>query len=166
MTFNEPPLKDSWSTEIKTGPRTSWSLWFTNVWKWIQAPTAPTQSPGDNTTAVATDAFVTNAVATGVATAIASGIGYGQSWQDLTVSRVFGTTYTNSTGKPISVNISATSTSAASTFTLTINGVGLLGQGGTTADGFCYITAIIPVGATYVATLTATATLTKWHELR
>jgi hypothetical protein len=37
-------------------------------------------------------------------------LGVGQTWQDVTSSRVVSTTYTNSTGKPIMVTISVTST--------------------------------------------------------
>ena len=55
-------------------------------------PTAPTANAGTNTTQIATTANVYNSV-----------IGFGQTWQDVTSSRSLGTTYTNTTGKPITV---------------------------------------------------------------
>ena len=53
-----------------------------------------TQSNGDNSTKIATTAYVQNME-----------IGWGQTWQSVTGSRSAGTTYTNSTGKPIQVCI-------------------------------------------------------------
>jgi len=72
MTFNSPPQKDGWGDDVKKEPQKSWAMWFQNVWLWIQNPTAPTQAPGDNTTAVATDAFVQAAVAGATSTLISS----------------------------------------------------------------------------------------------
>jgi hypothetical protein len=51
------------------------------------------------------------------------GLGVGQTWQDVTGSRVSGTTYTNSTGKPIFVSGRTTNFTTSTTITCTVDGV-------------------------------------------
>lgn len=98
---------------------------------------------------------------------IASGIGSGQTWQ--LVTRNSGTTYTNTTGKPIMVvyNING-STSAACGVDVSINGGAnirfvnhLAGTGPSAVAG----SIIIPVGATYVFTDFQVSAKNVW-ELR
>jgi len=101
----------------------------------------------------------------GMLATAASSIGVGQTWQG--PSRAIGTTYTNSTGKPIMVAITATCTSGNTVQGLTINGVAVYAGSvnvNTLASGFALI---VPDGATYV-TLTngGTLTLVSWLELR
>lgn len=182
------------------------------------ATTATTQAPGDNTTKVATTAFVTNvagslgtmstqnannvnitggsitgitdlAVAdggTGSSTLSANavllgngtsalqtvapgtannvlvsngttwasssfGLGYGQTWQNVT--RTAGTTYTNSTGKPICLVITTVFTVRAFglisvTFSNGVS-VGVLGESYSTVGQQASGSIIIPVGETY-----------------
>ena len=76
----------------------------------------------------------------GQALAAMSSLGYGQTWQ--TVTRVSGTTYYNTTGKPIQTTISAPNTG---TFGLTINGI-LTFASFATASMYCVI---IPTGNSY-----------------
>jgi hypothetical protein len=90
--------------------------------------------------------------------AVTSGIGVGQTWQDVTSSRSSGVTYTNSTGKPIMVNIGENTNSAA---TLTVGGVQVAQSTITGGDGT--MSAIVPNGTTYVATFGG---LNFWAELR
>ena len=102
---------------------------------------------------------------TGTANSLNAGIGVNQTWTS--VARAIGTTYTNSTGKPISVAITATCSSATTVQGLTINGTvvyaGSVGDAGT-ASGFSLI---VPNGATYVTvTNGGTLTLVTWYELR
>ena len=101
----------------------------------------------------------------------AGGLGVGQTWQDVTGSRVSGTTYTNSTGKPIVVNVvSDPGSSFGAILTATISGVSfIIGQdansgGGNQAAG----NVIVPNGATYsiVASGSGVSGFTSWHELR
>jgi hypothetical protein len=92
-----------------------------------------------------------------------SGIGYGQTWQDVTGSRALGTTYTNSTGKPIFVSILVTFSNGSSA-TLVVNGVTAsiannFAGGGDSAE------AIIPPAATYSIS-GPYASLASWSELR
>ena len=83
-----------------------------------------------------------------------------QSWQNVTGSRALGTTYTNSTGRPIIVAIN---TFGAGTTTITIGGVAVqiayCWAGHTDGGGW----AIVPVGVTYVV---SGASLGNWYELR
>ena len=94
-------------------------------------------------------------------------IGVGQTWQNVTSSRVTGTTYTNSTGKPIQVNVVMGSyTDAAVYMTLTVDGLDVAkygyGRAGAGSNGNGTCTAIVPNGSTYVVT----GTWTYWYELR
>ena len=89
-------------------------------------------------------------------------IGVGQTWQNVTASRVTGTTYTNSTGKPIFISAYGVFISNNTT-TLVINGVNVQLDG--VDQGFTYpkVVAIIPNGATYSITGWNAG---KWFELR
>jgi hypothetical protein len=87
-----------------------------------------------------------------------SSIGYGQTWQNLTGSRALGTTYYNTTGKPIALSENPTTNTAQ---TITINGVALT-SGAPAQVGQPFF--VIPVGASY--SIAATATVAYWLELR
>ena len=90
-------------------------------------------------------------------------IGVVQTWQDVTASRVSGTTYTNSTEKPIMVSISGQSTSGAS-HNITVNGILIIvGGGGAMLRPSSQV--IVPTGSTYSVSITNTAGLI-WAELR
>jgi hypothetical protein len=97
-----------------------------------------------------------------------SPIGTGQTWQDVTASRVIGTTYTNTTGKPIMVSIYTVTTGASSIVTLTVGGVAMAKQLGDTTNGGAAssISAIVPNGVTYVLSGGRTLTGGLWAELR
>lgn len=83
----------------------------------------------------------------GQALAAMQSLGYGQTWQN--VSRTNGTTYYNTTGKPIMLIFGQSSASAGS-FTLTVNGVTLPTTfGWTSASAFGGGGIIIPAGASY-----------------
>lgn len=92
----------------------------------------------------------------GQALAALSSIGYGQTWQTFTsVTRVIGTTYYNTTGKPITV-IAQTSGTAASA---TVNGVNIVTGGAISSP----VTFIVPAGGSYSYNA---GTFTSWAELR
>jgi hypothetical protein len=63
------------------------------------APTAPTQAASDNSTKIATTAFVTAAVAD------IEPVGVDQEWQDVKASRASNTSYQNTTGRTITAAI-------------------------------------------------------------
>jgi hypothetical protein len=90
-------------------------------------------------------------------------IGVGQTWQDVTGSRVANTTYTNSTGKPIFVAIYYFTASGSDALLITVGGVAIrvshttAVSGGVSAEGGV----LIPAGATYSSNFRTT-----WWELR
>jgi hypothetical protein len=98
-------------------------------------------------------------------------LGVGQSWTDVTASRLIGTTYTNSTGSPIEVAVSCRNTSANAGWGifLTIDGattIGTTGVAGGVSDGYWKTaSAIVPNGSTYSVTL-SDANYISWRELR
>lgn len=65
--------------------------------------TGTTQSNGDNTTKIATTAYVQN-----------MSLGWGQTWQDVASSRAVNTAYQNTTGKPIVFSIQPVGNSSGS----------------------------------------------------
>ena len=91
-------------------------------------------------------------------------LGVGQTWQDVTASRVSGQTYTNNTGKPIQVVISVFSTNSPESNVLNVGGVTLLdgdlGVGGMiSTQSF-----VVPSGVSY--SFTTTTQIRSWSELR
>ena len=95
----------------------------------------------------------------GQAWAAMASLGYGQTWQDVKTSpgRSTGTTYYNTTGKPIVVSLVC---SAVSSTSVTVNGNVL---------GYLNLNAlqhfIVPPGGSYVISAAGT-TVTNWWELR
>jgi hypothetical protein len=101
---------------------------------------------------------------TGTANSLNAGIGVNQTWTS--VARVIGTTYTNSTGKPIMVAITYTSSASSTVQGLTINGAAVYCAGSEVGNGSGF-SLIVPDGATYVTlTNSGTLTLVSWSELR
>lgn len=106
------------------------------------------------------------------AAAAGGGVGISQTWQNMTASRALATTYTNSTGVPIAVEVTLMSTTSGQlSITPTVDGVSL----GQTiypagASGFAFSRAfIVPPGSTYsigTASSSATPSLSRWVELR
>jgi hypothetical protein len=84
-----------------------------------------------------------------------SSLGYGQTYQDVKASRVSGTTYYNTTGKPIAV---FAGTASGGVTSASVNGVNTVPA----AVGFTAVL-IVPPGQSYSITLT---TVSVWTELR
>ncbi len=159
--WKEPGIEDAVSL---TGNQT-----IDGIKTFNSSPIAPTPAVGDNSTKVATTAFVQANAGVDVATSaeIRTGtnntksitplgytettLGWGQTWQDVTVSRSAGVTYTNTSGKPIQVIIQDNGTLGAQV-TITINGTITFSdtQGSGVTKPCVY--AIIPNGNTYSAT--------------
>lgn len=104
----------------------------------------------------------------GQALAALSSLGYGQTWQSVSGSRAVGTTYYNTTGRPIAANITATMSSGTQSLVMTINGEAIPGPTSINASSQpASILVIIPAGASYVLSASAgTATIGTWKELR
>lgn len=81
-------------------------------------------------------------------------LGDGQTWQNLTASRVSGTTYTNTTGRPIFVQASITTGSV----TAYCNGISIVPNG-------IYAAFVVPNGGTYSIAWTNNLNAV-WAELR
>jgi len=84
-------------------------------------------------------------------------LGLGQTWQDVTVSRVNGITYTNSTGKPIEVMVVL----SADYPQLYVNGL----QIAQVSSGVRNVFFIVPNSQTYKVTF-GTGSIASWSELR
>lgn len=97
-------------------------------------------------------------------------LGFGQTWQDVSGSRVFGSTYYNNTNKPIQVKVYPTPSTATITINCSLNG------GGSFVIGVCALPSgaavaigdvIIPPWNSYVITQSGgTGGLQQWRELR
>ena len=117
---------------------------------------------GAITTAKITDANITQAK---LASAVLP-LGVGQTWQDMTGSRAIGTTYTNSTGRPIYVLVSVSQNTSGIGINGSIAGLAINTHqdngSGSTGPFF----GIIPNGVTYVISTEPGKTLNSWLELR
>ena len=89
--------------------------------------------------------------------------GLGQTWQSVGASRATGTTYYNTTGKPICVIVTQ-AVSATSTFTTTVSGV--TNTYANSGANQAYVTAsfIVIPGGTY--SVSAAVNILYWNELR
>lgn len=95
-------------------------------------------------------------------------LGVGQTWQNVTASRAVGTTYTNTTGRPIFVSVYFAAMDPGREVLLTVAGQQVsTGQSSNTHDRVT-ISALVPAGATYAVTARfgSTQTLLHWYELR
>jgi hypothetical protein len=122
-------------------------------------PAAPTPTTSTNSTQIATTEFVQSVVAA------APIIGVGQTWQDVASSRSSnGTTYTNTTGKPISVAFTPGG-GATLNVTYRVNGAVIASTYISSANAIYFpFSFIVPSGSTY--SITSDRGTTYWSELR
>ena len=95
-----------------------------------------------------------------------SSLGYGQTWQSVTGFRSTGTTYYNTTSKPIQFVVNFAYAAGGSNVTITINGVSFTldsapGNMNSLKGAFT-----VPVGNSYLATNNSGVTVNNWLELR
>jgi len=103
----------------------------------------------------------------GQAMAAMQSLGFGQTWQNLTGGRAVGTTYYNTTNRPITVAAAFTNSSANTYFGLTINGVSVYAGANNNAGQVGAFSIVVPPNASYVTiTNTGTLNLINWDELR
>lgn len=95
-----------------------------------------------------------------------SAFGAGQSYRDMTASRVLGTTYYNTTNRPMFVMVLMLNT--------IVNAIVLWNVGGITLSGFSLATAtgtyypqwfVVPAGSSYSCSMNGAPTLNTWAEL-
>lgn len=102
----------------------------------------------------------------GNALAAMSGLGYGQTWQDVKASRALTTTYYNTTGRPITISVATTNSISGTTRNLNINSANIAIASGAATD-HVWFTAVVPPGASYFVSMSAgTQAITNWSELR
>jgi hypothetical protein len=117
-------------------------------------PLAPTATAGTNTTQIATTAFVNSAA-----------IGIGQTWQDVSGSRVANTTYQNTTSSPIMVYIAITSSTARPVQVSVDNTTWIdVGRLQASDQNVRYAEFIVPPNHYYK--IDGSATISVWSELR
>lgn len=122
-------------------------------------------SPTLVTPALGTPSALVGTNITGTANSLNAGLGVNQTWQS--VIRAIGTTYTNSTGKPITVALTYSCTVANTVQGLVISGATVYASSVNIATFPGGFSLIVPDGATYVTTTNAgTLTLVSWAELR
>ena len=119
------------------------------------------QTTGTSTDLPMSQAAVTNAINS-------SSIGVGQTWQNVTASRAFATTYTNTTGRPITVNVGTVRRpDITATMTATVGGVSFdVDFTSSGAQNRLIGVFIVPSGATYQVSTDQAFSLQQWMELR
>lgn len=93
--------------------------------------------------------------------------GVGQTWKDVTASRTFNVTYTNTTGKPIIISVCAGNQSSVA-FNVLVDNISVAhiqGSGPTTVQRSTHV--VIPAGSTYLVNRESTlSNISYWKELR
>lgn len=92
-------------------------------------------------------------------------LGVDQTWQDVKSSRSSGSTYTNNTGKPITVVVSIRDANVFSGVLVTVAGVVIIDVDDVGASGTTPYTFIVPTGSTYSVNVNSN-TIRRWAELR
>lgn len=92
-------------------------------------------------------------------------VGVGQSWYNVTGSRVSGQIYTNNTEKPMQISIVIRDSGSVSPVSLTIGGVLVFSIPDFSVMQYISLDKIIPVGATYTLNAGNNPIIT-WAELR
>ena len=102
---------------------------------------------------------------------ISSGLGYGQTWQDVLSGKSIGNSYQNTTGKPIFVSVTGIASGVAGNMLLDVSADGVswltVSFGGNNYTGGDYenVQAIVPSGH-YYRIKSGSNTLYSWTELR
>ena len=121
-------------------------------------PTAPTAAAGTNTAQLATTAFVK-------AKSELDSIGVGQTWQDVTGSRGNGTTYTNTTGKPIFINLYGIGTGSNCSVSVVVDSIVSCADADSLAGYPLAASGLVPNGSTFKYNWSNTGSI-KLTELR
>ena len=109
---------------------------------------------------------MTGTVGSGVTIGSDVALSFGQTYTDVTSSRALSTQYTNSTNKPIFVQVVAT-TGTGGDMRLQIGGVNPPAAiYVNVANGRSSLSGIVPAGATYIINIAGSVTLRSWMEVR
>ena len=105
--------------------------------------------------------------AAGLSASVAgTAIGIGQTWQDVIGSRTSGTTYTNSTGKPIMVAVGRSASGISTELNAFVGGIKVAFIKGDSTNGLSSgsCSFIVPNGSTY--SVSSSSGFNFWSELR
>jgi hypothetical protein len=106
----------------------------------------------------------------GQALAAMSSLGYGQTWQSfvLGTTRIHGTTYYNTTGRPIQLSLVGAQSSSGQEGAVFVNGVSHVSSSTMAAGAWVSVHGIVvpPGGAYYSSQLAGSWTPSNWRELR
>ena len=102
----------------------------------------------------------------GQALAAMSSLGYSQTVQNVTGSRALGTTYYNTTGRPIAVAVTSSVNNIGNAANLTINGQTYTGASAYISSASSNVFGIVPPGGSYSSNVSSGGVLTTWHETR
>lgn len=98
-----------------------------------------------------------------------AGLGWSQTWQDVSASRNVGLQYVNSTGRPVIVSVTiipnAANTQYAELFVDSVS-VAVAGNNISTQRNYTQLVAVVPDGSTYEVSQVGTVTISRWAELR
>ena len=99
---------------------------------------------------------------------IVTPLGVGQTWQDVktTPGRVTGSTYTNTSGRPIVIHAVMSNASGGTGYMTVVVGGVTLNSPSTVTGGYAQLQAVVPEGSTYLVPTIASWTLIQWVELR
>lgn len=92
-------------------------------------------------------------------------LGVGQTWVDVSSSRSSGSTYTNNTGKPITVIVSIRDANIFSGVLVYVGGVVIINVDDVGAQGTAPYTFIVPNNTSYLVNVNSN-TIRQWTELR
>lgn len=159
---------------MSSGAGDIWGAW--KEWATTDAATpwnAPLVSQGAAEAGTSTDGNVKwspERVAQAIAALAPPSIGIGQTWQDMTASRVLGTSYQNTTGRPIQLAVTFSGNNSIHTFQISPDGTTWynVGNTGGNFDGKLLVSVIVTDGGFYRLTRTdgSTTSIDKWLELR
>lgn len=162
---------NNYNVEVETG-RYSAKHWATEANNVISTALAGKANNADVNTQLSLKANTAD-LALKANTADLKEIGVGQTWQDVSASRGYGFTYTNTTGKPIFfalTNFSSGNSNQNMRISAYVNGslistsgIYINANGG---DNYPTISCIVPNGATYKAELTGPCNGIIWQELK
>ena len=152
-----------------SGTIASWTISVSSVAK-VTTGTALLKGDGSGGFSSATSGtdYVIPSGTVALSTNCTNAIGYSQSWQNLTASRALGTSYTNSSGKPILVIASVQMNGPSDVLTTVSTGTGVnVGYSYSAGAVTVPVSFIVPNGQMYMVALTAgTGSLILWSELR
>lgn len=93
-----------------------------------------------------------------------SALGWGQSWQDVLASRAVSTSYQNTTGRPIMVNVRYVGASGVVTFQISSNGTDWVTVSDNDTTPYGSHSSVVPNGHFY--RINGSASISIWAELR